>query len=194
MKVAIIDYGAGNVTSLAFALKRVGVESISITFEADELLRSDAVIFPGVGHAAFAMHQLKNYQLDKVIPELKQPFLGICLGMQLMCEHTEEGNCDGLGIFNVKVKQFPDHLKVPHMGWNTVVPSSDTRLIESDDWFYFVHSYYAEISIHTVGKTDYMLDFSAILHKDNFIGCQFHPEKSAVLGEKYLKSFLNLVE
>lgn len=193
MNVAIIDYGAGNVTSLGFALKRIGVENISITFEADELLRSDAVIFPGVGHAAFAMDQLKKYQLDKVIPELKQPFLGICLGMQLMCEHTEEGNCDGLGIFDVRVRQFPDKLKVPHMGWNTVIPLTDTGLTASDNWFYFVHSYYAEISKHTVGKTDYMFDFSSILQKDNFMGCQFHPEKSAVQGEKYLQSFLNLV-
>jgi imidazole glycerol-phosphate synthase subunit HisH len=194
MKVAIIDYGAGNITSLSFALERLGVKEIAISNKKDVIEEADKVIFPGVGHATYAMKQLRDFGLDAVIPNLKQPVLGICLGMQLMCAKTEEGNEEGLGIFQAHVKKFEPLQKVPHMGWNTVDYSHSPFIEEFQlsEWYYFVHSFYAEISSETIGKTDYINSFSAVMHKDNFIGCQFHPEKSGPAGKKFLQQFLSI--
>jgi imidazole glycerol-phosphate synthase subunit HisH len=194
MKVAIIDYGAGNITSLSFALERLGVKEIAISNKKDVIEEADKVIFPGVGHAGYAMRQLRNFELDRIIPNLKQPVLGICLGMQLMCTKTDEGNEEGLGIFKADVKKFEPLQKVPHMGWNTVSYdfSPFGEKLQSSDWYYFVHSFYAEISAETVGKAEYINSFSAVMQRNNFIGCQFHPEKSGAAGENFLQQFLSL--
>lgn len=191
MKVAIIDYGSGNVFSVQSALNKLGVNPI-ITKEKKEIESADAVIFPGVGHAKFAMKQLQKTGLDELIPHLKQPVLGICLGMQLMCESTEEGDVKGLNIFDgVKVLKFKDVPKVPHMGWNELSGGKGIfQNLESD--VYFVHSYYVESSPYTVSKTYYGSGFSSSLMKDNFYACQFHPEKSGKAGEEILKNFLAL--
>lgn len=188
MRVAVIDYGAGNLTSLKYALQRCGVSNVQITSDRGVIRAADRVIFPGVGHAAFAMQSLKAMKLDQLIPELKQPVLGICLGMQLMCSYSEEGEVQGLGIFDAGVRRFGLGLKVPHMGWN--IANFSNELFE-DNYFYFVHSYFVELCPQTVATTDYGTTFSAVLRHDNFTGCQFHPEKSGKAGEHFLKQFLS---
>lgn len=191
MKLTIINYGAGNVFSVKAAFQRLGIEPL-LSNDIGEIQSSDLVIFPGVGHAEAAMIQLKESKLDLIIPALKQPVLGVCLGMQLMCESTEEGNVKGLNIFNeVRVKKFDDNLKVPHMGWNEI---GETKGILSGliDPVYFIHSYYAPENEYTIAKTLYPTAFSAAMEKDNFIGCQFHPEKSGEIGEEILRRFLSL--
>ncbi|WP_235298949.1 imidazole glycerol phosphate synthase subunit HisH [Portibacter marinus] len=192
-KVVIIDYGAGNVQSVRFALERLGVNAV-LTNRADEIRTADKIIFPGVGEARSAMDQISKNNLHQVIPTLKQPFLGICLGMQIICSFSEERNTKCLEIFEEKVRRFRVSGKVPHMGWNTVnlKPSLLLKGITDNAYFYFVHSYYAPICEHTIGSCDYDVSFSAILEKDNFYGCQFHPEKSAQNGEKLIQNFLEL--
>lgn len=193
MKLVIIDYGAGNIKSIQFAFKRLGVDAI-LSSNAEEIKAADKVIFPGVGEASSAMTKLKESGLDRLIPELKQPVLGICLGMQLMCRSTEEGNTEGLGIFDVDVKRFSNEVKVPQMGWNTIsdLESPLFEEIRDSDYMYLVHSYYAEDSEESIAKTNYELQYASALQKDNFYGVQFHPEKSGKSGERILQNFLNL--
>jgi imidazole glycerol-phosphate synthase subunit HisH len=193
MKVAIIKYNAGNIRSVDYALQRLGINS-TITDNKEEILSADKVIFPGVGEASSAMKYLKDKELDVLIKNLKQPVLGICLGMQLLCSWSEEGNTDGLGIFDMKVKKFIGAEKVPHMGWNNItkLTSSLFNAIPESTYFYFVHSYYASTGENTIAQTNYINDFSASLHKNNFYGVQFHPEKSGAIGSKVLENFLKL--
>jgi glutamine amidotransferase len=189
--VAIIKYNAGNIQSVQNALHRLGQEYI-ITDDPKLILSAEKVIFPGVGEASTAMKYLKERDLDSVIKSVKSPFLGICLGLQLMCNQTEEGNTDCLGIFDTDVKLFPPEEKVPHMGWNNF-KSLKGKLFENidpKDDVYFVHSYYAALNDDTVAVCDYIQPFSAALHKDNFYATQFHPEKSARIGEQILQNFL----
>jgi imidazole glycerol-phosphate synthase subunit HisH len=189
MKITIIDYGAGNVFSVKSAFERLGLNPI-LSFNKDEICSSDYVIFPGVGHAQDAMKQLIFHNLESLIPSLKQPVLGICLGMQLMCEYSEEGNTKALGIFdNIQVKKFSSEIKTPHIGWNNLEKSTGFLHEISDD-VYFVHSYYASISNHTIAISNNGIDFSAALQKNNFYACQFHPEKSGKVGEIILTNFL----
>ena len=191
--IAIIDYDAGNVKSVQNALKKLGFEA-EITSHIETIKNADKVIFPGVGEASSAMKKLQERGLDAVIPNLKQPVLGICLGMQLMCNASEEGNTKALGIFDCEVKLFPNSDIVPHMGWNNVSEMKGKLLenISDTDNFYFVHSYYAEICENTSSVCDYITPFSATLEKDNFYAAQFHPEKSGDAGFKLLENFLNL--
>lgn len=195
--IAIVKYNAGNVFSVTCALQRLGVEPV-VTDDPEVLRAADKVIFPGVGEASAAMGHLRASGLDKVIAGLKQPVLGICIGMQLMCRHSEEGNVDGLGIFDTVVKRFDNtrcpECKVPHMGWNTVEVGHPGIAGESLDgrYAYYVHSYYAEPCVHTEAITRYIVPFSAVLHRDNFYATQFHPEKSGCVGETILKNFLAL--
>jgi glutamine amidotransferase len=191
--IVIIDYGAGNIRSVQNALTRLGIES-KLTNQADEIRTAEKVIFPGVGEASFAMNQLREHQLDTLIPTLTQPVFGICLGMQLLCNSSEEGRTDALGIFNTSVKEFKPILNVPHTGWNSceIKPSALFNGISSSDDFYFVHSFYAEICADTIATCDYIEPFSAALQKDNFFGVQFHPEKSAGIGSKLIQNFLEL--
>ncbi|UBM61942.1 imidazole glycerol phosphate synthase subunit HisH [Candidatus Sulfidibacterium hydrothermale] len=191
MKIAIIDYGAGNVRSVQFALERLGVSG-KLTAEAEEIIRADKVIFPGVGEASSAMDALRRYGLDQVIPKLTQPVLGICLGLQLLCEWSEEGNTDCLGVFPAKVRSFPDNLKVPQVGWNTLsaLRSSLFQGVREASYAYFVHSYYVPVNSFTIAQSEYGIPFSAAMAKDNFYACQFHPEKSSTTGEQILKNFL----
>lgn len=190
MKLTIINYGAGNVFSVTSAFQRLGLNPI-LSADEEEIRSSDFVVFPGVGHAEMAMNQLKETRLDALIPSLEQPVLGVCLGMQLMCDSTEEGNTAGLGIFDgLIVVRFDEHLKVPHMGWNELV-NSKGLLSEIIEPVYFVHSYYAPLSKYTIAECLYPFAFSAALEKDNFLACQFHPEKSGKAGEEVLKRFLN---
>lgn len=191
--IAIIDYDAGNVKSVQNALKKLGFEA-EITSDIETIKNADKVIFPGVGEASSAMKKLQERGLDAVIPNLKQPVLGICLGMQLMCNASEEGNTKALGIFDCEVKLFPNSDIVPHMGWNNVSEMKGKLLenISDTDNFYFVHSYYAEICENTSSVCDYITPFSATLEKDNFYAAQFHPEKSGDAGFKLLENFLNL--
>ncbi|WMJ74954.1 imidazole glycerol phosphate synthase subunit HisH [Cytophagaceae bacterium ABcell3] len=193
MKVAIVKYNAGNLQSVMFALNRLGIEPI-VTDDKELLLSADKVIFPGVGQASSAIDHLRAKGLDKVLTALKQPFLGICLGLQLMCRHSEEGDVDCLGIFPVDVKVFPPEDKVPHMGWNALqgLKGELFKGIDEGGYVYFVHSYYAGLSEYTVAKTEYILPFSAALQKDNFYAAQFHPEKSGKEGETIIKNFLEL--
>jgi len=193
MKIAIIDYGAGNIKSIQFAFKRLGFEAL-LTNNADIIKQADRVIFPGVGEAGHVMTMLKESGLDQLIPRLKQPVLGICLGMQLMCKHTEESNTKGLGIFDVDVKKFTNTVKVPQMGWNTILnlKSSLFNNITAGEYMYLVHSYYAEQCNEVIATTHYEIDYASALQKDNFYGVQFHPEKSSSTGEQILKNFLNL--
>ena len=190
MNLVIIDYGAGNVFSVKSAFERLGIQ-VSITSEVEEIRSAYRVVFPGVGHAGAAMKKLKATGLNTLIPELKQPVLGVCLGMQLMCAATEEGMEKGLGIFDdVKVIRFNEDLNVPHMGWNNL--SQGLRFLEKTNGdVYFVHSYYAPISQYTVARCNYGVEFSAALQNKNFYACQFHPEKSGKVGEEILKRFLN---
>ncbi|MBE6282730.1 MAG: imidazole glycerol phosphate synthase subunit HisH [Mediterranea massiliensis] len=196
MKVVIIKYNAGNICSVDYALKRLGVDA-EISADPAVIRSADKVIFPGVGEAETTMEHLKATGLDKLIKELKQPVLGICLGMQLMCSHSEEGNADCLGIFDVDVKRFIPKRhedKVPHMGWNTIAQTNSALFngFDKDEYVYFVHSYYVPVNEHTAAVTDYIHPFSAALHKDNFYATQFHPEKSGGVGERILKNFLAL--
>ena len=191
--IAIIKYNAGNVKSVYNAVTRLGYEAV-ITDNFDTLENADKVIFPGVGEARSAMNYLKEKGLDIVIKNLKQPTLGICLGQQLMCAYSEEGNTDCLGIFPIQVKLFPSTEIVPHMGWNTIYGLSSKlfKNIEENSDIYYVHSYYCELSNFSIAKTDYILEYSAALNKNNFYATQFHPEKSAGIGEQILKNFLSL--
>lgn len=191
--IALIDYGAGNIRSVQNALSRLGVESL-LTNRPEELRTADKIIFPGVGEASFAMNQLREQGLDNIIPTLTQPVLGICLGMQLLCNFSEEGQTKALGIFDTTVKEFEPILNVPHTGWNSceMKPSPLFEGISSNDDFYFVHSFYAEICADTLATCDYIQPFSAALQKDNFFGVQFHPEKSAGIGSKLIQNFLKL--
>ena len=193
MKVVIIDYGAGNIKSIQFAFKRLGVEAV-LSNNVDEIKAADKIIFPGVGAASSAMSMLQKSGLDKVIPELKQPVLGICLGMQLMCNATEEGHTKGLGIFNTEVKRFSNVVKVPQMGWNVIfdLKSELFKGIKENEFMYLVHSFYAENCEASVAITDYEISYASALQKDNFYGVQFHPEKSGAEGERILKNFLNI--
>jgi len=189
--IAIIKYNAGNISSVKNALTRLGYESI-ITDDATEILNADKVIFPGVGEASSAMKYLKEKNLDQVILSIKKPMLGICLGLQLMCDYSEEGNTDCLGVFNVQVKKFPATEIVPHMGWNNFsnLKGDLFKNISLENDVYYVHSYYAEAGKNTVATCNYITPFSAALQKDNFYATQFHPEKSADIGEQILKNFL----
>lgn len=191
--IAILKYNAGNITSVRNALNRLGYESI-ITDNTEELFNADKVIFPGVGEAGTAMKYLRERGLDRAIISLKQPVLGICLGMQLMCRHSEEGDTTCLGIFDTDVKLFPAVDKVPHMGWNNFLSLKGDLFdgITTEDNLYYVHSYYAEICSSSTAICDYILPFSTSLQKQNFYATQFHPEKSADTGEKILKNFLRL--
>jgi len=193
MRIIIINYGAGNIKSIQFAFKRLGVTAV-LSNNVNEIKGADKVIFPGVGEASSAMKMLKESGLDKVIPTLKQPVLGICLGMQLMCNSSEEGNTKGLGIFNVNVKRFSNAVKVPQMGWNVVsdLKSDLFTDIKEKEFMYLVHSFYAENCQQAIAITDYEIDYAAALQKDNFYGVQFHPEKSSVAGAQLLQNFLNL--
>jgi len=193
MKIAIIDYGAGNIKSIQFALNRLGFEGI-LTNNPSEIRSAEKVIFPGVGEASSAMKKLKSSGLDELIPTLTQPVLGICLGMQLMCNHTEEGDTKGLGIFDTNIVQFSNRVKVPHMGWNTIynLQSPLFQGINEKEYLYLVHSYYAPLSENTIANTIYEKEFSSALQLNNFYGVQFHPEKSGMVGEKLLQNFLNL--
>lgn len=191
--VAIIDYNAGNITSVKNALDRLGYESM-LTSRHEEIMSADKVIFPGVGHANSAIIYLKNNGLDKIIKSLVQPTLGICLGLQLMCQNTEEGNVECLGIFDTNVKLFPPYDIVPHMGWNNISELSTPLFkdIKEDDSFYFIHSYFAGVCKYTIALCNYITPFSAAIRKDNFYATQFHPEKSGDVGDKILKNFLEL--
>ena len=193
MKITIIDYGAGNVQSVLFALERLGYEG-NVTNDWNTIKSADKVIFPGVGEASSAMKMLQESGLDVLIPTLKQPVLGICLGMQLMCKHSDEGNTNGLGIFDVNVVKFSKEVKVPQMGWNTIYNLKSLLFtgIKENEFMYLVHSFYAPLSENTIATTNYELEYSTALQRDNFYGVQFHPEKSGVFGEQILKNFLNL--
>ncbi|WP_296637144.1 imidazole glycerol phosphate synthase subunit HisH [Polaribacter sp.] len=193
MKLVIIDYGAGNIKSIQFAFKRLGIEAV-LSNNIDEIKAADKVIFPGVGEASSAMKMLKESGLDKVIPTLKQPVLGICLGMQLMCNSSEEGNTKGLGIFDVAIKKFSEKLKVPQMGWNVIynLQSDLFKGIKEKEFMYLVHSFYAENCSEAIATTDYEIEYASALYKDNFYGVQFHPEKSGIKGSKILENFLKL--
>jgi len=193
MKLVIVNYNAGNVKSLSFALKRLGVEPI-LSDNPEEILAADKVIFPGVGHAEYAMKQLKAKGLDKILPLVKNPFLGICLGQQLMCKHSEEGNTECLGLFDVEVKEFPPLEKVPHMGWNKLSNTKGPLFkgISEDAFVYHVHSYYIPVNPYMQAQCDYIVPFATSMNRDNFYACQFHPEKSGVVGEQILKNFLEL--
>lgn len=191
--IAIIKYNAGNVKSVENALLRLGYDCV-VTNDFDTLIQAEKVIFPGVGEAKSAMRYLVENGLDQVILNLKQPVLGICLGLQLMCSESEEGNVKCLGIFENNVRKFEETDLVPHMGWNDIhcLKGNLFHGIQNNKDFYFVHSYYAELSENTTAVCEYIVPFSASLEKDNFYATQFHPEKSADIGEKILKNFLEL--
>ena len=193
MDVTIIDYGAGNIQSIQFAFQRLGVNA-KLSNSVQEIQKADKVIFPGVGEASQAMEMLKKSKLDLLIPTRKQDVLGICLGMQLLCNYSEEGHTQGLGVFDVEVKQFSNVVKVPHMGWNRIknLQSDLLKNIEENSFMYSVHSYYANIGKHTIASSEYELEFSAALQSNNFYGVQFHPEKSSKDGAQLLQNFLNL--
>lgn len=191
--IAIIKYNAGNIRSVKNALERLGKESI-ITDDPSEIIKAERVIFPGVGEASTAMKYLREKGLDETITGLRQPVLGICLGLQLMCRHSEEGDTACLGIFDTEVKLFPGIDKVPHMGWNNFfsIKGDLFRGIKADDDVFYVHSYYPEICSSTIAVCDYIVPFSSAMNKENFYATQFHPEKSASVGERILKNFLEI--
>jgi len=193
VNVALVKYNAGNVLSVTHALRRLGIEPV-VTDDPRLLLEADKVILPGVGEASSAMRYLRMKGMDKVLKKLKQPFLGICLGLQLMCNHSEENDTSCLGIFDLSVRKFPPQNKVPHMGWNRLIFNEDPlfRGLDENAFIYYVHSYYAEISNDTIGTSEYILPFSAVLRKGNFYAIQGHPEKSGTDGEKILKNFIEL--
>ncbi|MCR5820826.1 MAG: imidazole glycerol phosphate synthase subunit HisH [Bacteroidaceae bacterium] len=200
MNVAIVKYNAGNIYSVVNALKRLGVDSL-LTDSPEELASADKVVFPGQGEASQAMSYLREHGLDQVICSLRQPVLGICIGMQLMCTHSEEGDTDCLGIFPAEVKRFQPRQhdeKVPHMGWNQIYMPANrcseepALMLPNGEFVYFVHSYYVPVCDFTSAICDYIQPFSAALHRDNFYATQFHPEKSGSVGERILRSFLDL--
>jgi imidazole glycerol-phosphate synthase subunit HisH len=193
MNIAIIKYNAGNIGSVANALERLGQESV-VTDNVEIIRHADKVIFPGVGEASNTMKYLKDTGLDLVIPQLKQPVLGICLGMQLMCGWSEEGDTNALGVFSEKVNLFRGQIKVPHMGWNSLnfTPDGIFKELKTGCYVYFVHSYYAEVGRATISTCNYGIQFSAALHHDNFFAVQFHPEKSGLVGQQILKNFIEL--
>lgn len=193
MNIVIVKYNAGNIQSLKFALQRLGVEPI-VTDDPEKLKGADKIIFPGQGEASTAMKYLKERQLDKVLIDLKQPFLGICLGMQLMCKRSEENDTECLGIIESDVLKFQHNLKVPHMGWNDIFNNKGPLLtgVQDGSFLYFVHSYYVEVGQYTVSTANYGIDFSNAIQKDNFYAIQPHPEKSADSGLKMLSNFLSL--
>lgn len=196
MKLVMIKYNAGNTRSLQYALQRLGVDPL-ISDDPEEILSADKIIFPGVGEASSAMNYLIEKELDKVIKLATQPFLGICLGMQLMCVHSEENDTSCLGIFEEKVKLFSSNdrkIKIPQIGWNTItdLKSDLFKDIPEQSHCYFVHSYFADAGQHTIATTDYCIPYSAALNKNNFYGVQFHPEKSALVGEKIIHNFLHI--
>ncbi|HSB93732.1 MAG TPA: imidazole glycerol phosphate synthase subunit HisH [Flavitalea sp.] len=198
MQIAIIKYNAGNIQSVLYALERIGVEA-EVTDDPGQITSADKVIFPGVGEASTAMNYLRERGLDKLIASLKQPVLGICLGMQLMCSWSEENDTTCLGIFEENVQRFKNttdtQLKIPQIGWNTVhdLKSKLFSEIEDNSFVYLVHSYYASLGEHTIATTDYIQPYSAALNRDNFYGVQFHPEKSAAAGEQLLKNFIEKI-
>ena len=196
MNVAIVKYNAGNINSVVKALKRLGIEP-TLTDDAEALQKADRVFFPGQGHAAKAMEYLKARKLDEVIRDLKQPVFGICVGQQLLCKHSEEGDADCIGIFDAEVKRFQPERhedKVPCMGWQKLYDLTSPLManLGEDPYVYFVHSYYVPICQETIATADYILPYSASMHKDNFYTCQFHPEKSGKVGEKILQNFLEI--
>ncbi|MEO6838376.1 MAG: imidazole glycerol phosphate synthase subunit HisH [Ginsengibacter sp.] len=201
MNIAIIKYNAGNVQSVLYALQRLGINAV-VTDDFEKIISADKVIFPGVGNAGSAMEYLREKKLDQLIISLKQPVLGICLGLQLLCNSSEEENTKCLGIFDSDVKKFDDssrkenktHFKIPHMGWNNIYNLSSPLMedVDENSFVYFVHSYYAELSSQTIATTEYIHPFSAAMQKDNFYGVQFHTEKSADAGEQILSNFLKL--
>jgi imidazole glycerol-phosphate synthase subunit HisH len=208
MKIAIIKYNAGNIQSVKFALERIGVSPV-VTDQIEELRSADKIIFPGVGEASSAMRYLRERKLDQFITTVRQPLLGICLGMQLLCQHSEEGNTDCMGIFDQKVKKFVspetkganNRLKIPQIGWNTIEAGANTgsfsspllKNIAPGEYMYFVHSYYAELGKNTIGTTRYIMEYSSMLQKDNFYAVQFHPEKSSRVGQQLLENFIACV-
>jgi glutamine amidotransferase len=194
MEIAIVKYNAGNIQSVLYALERIGVSAL-VTDDAEQLQKADKVIFPGVGEASTAMAYLKQRNLDQLIVSLKQPVLGICLGMQLMCAYSEENDTHCLGIFGEKVSQFTTTdplIKIPQMGWNTIsnLTSNLFQNIDEGSFVYFVHGFYASLGSDTIAQTDYIHPYSSALHRANFYGVQFHPEKSASVGEKILENFI----
>jgi glutamine amidotransferase len=193
MKIVIINYGAGNIQSIMFAIERLGFKAV-LSNNPEEIQQADKVIFPGVGEASSAMKKLKESGLDSLIPNLKQPVLGICLGMQLMCKSSEEGDTKGLGIFDVDVIKFTSKVKVPQMGWNQIydLKSDLFKGISENEFMYLVHSFYAPNCSEAIAITNYELEYASALQKDNFYGTQFHPEKSGAVGEKILDNFLKL--
>ncbi|GAB2537155.1 imidazole glycerol phosphate synthase subunit HisH [Rufibacter soli] len=193
MKTVIVDYKAGNVQSVLFALERLGVQA-TVTSNAEEIQSADKVIFPGVGEASSAMRALKEKNLDQLLPTLTQPFLGVCLGMQLLCQHSEEGDTPMLGIIPVQVKRFEVALKVPHMGWNNLHDLKGPLFsgIKEKEYAYFVHSYYAPVTEYTIAQSSYPEPFSAALQYQNFYAVQFHTEKSGPAGAQILQNFLQL--
>ncbi|PCI02197.1 MAG: imidazole glycerol phosphate synthase subunit HisH [Flavobacteriaceae bacterium] len=193
MKLVIIDYGAGNIKSIQFAFKRLGIDAV-LTDNPEQIKNADKVIFPGVGEASSAMEKLKDSGLDTLIPTLTQPVLGICLGMQLMCENCEEGDTKALGIFEVDVVRFSDAVKVPQIGWNQISNLSSPLFkgIKEMEYQYFVHSYYVPNTSQKIASCNYEMNYAAALQQDNFYGVQFHPEKSGKAGELILKNFINL--
>ncbi|WP_298485739.1 imidazole glycerol phosphate synthase subunit HisH [uncultured Maribacter sp.] len=193
MKIVIINYGAGNIQSIKFAIKRLGYEAV-LTDNVEEIKAADKVIFPGVGEASSAMAKLRDSGLDTLVPNLKQPVLGICLGMQLMCNTSEEGSTKGLGIFDVDVIKFNNEVKVPQIGWNEIsdLKSPLFSNIKDNAHIYLVHSFYAPICDETIATSGYGINYSAALQKNNFYGTQFHPEKSSKVGEQILENFLSI--
>ena len=193
MNLVIINYNAGNTQSVTYALQRLGVEP-TLSEDPEVIRAADKVIFPGVGEASTAMGFLKERGLDEVIKDLKQPVFGVCLGLQLMCRYSEENDTECLGIFDIDVRKFAPQLKVPQMGWNTLTEMNSPLFdgLTEEPHVHFVHSYYAELSKHTIAKTDYINGFSAALHKDNFYALQAHPEKSGKVGARILENFLRL--
>ncbi|MAN27139.1 MULTISPECIES: imidazole glycerol phosphate synthase subunit HisH [Mesonia] len=191
MKIVIINYGAGNIQSIKFAIQRLGFEA-KLSDDVEEIQQAGRVIFPGVGEASSAMKKLKATGLDQLIPQLTQPVLGICLGMQLMCQHSEEGNTKGLGVFDVEVKRFSNQVKVPQIGWNQIsnLKSELFQGVKEQEFMYLVHSFYAEKCDEMIAETTYDVPYASALQKDNFYGVQFHPEKSSDAGEKILENFL----
>ena len=197
MKVSIVKYNAGNIFSVINAVKRLGIEPLW-TDDSQELMSSDRVIFPGQGEAGNAMNYLRSRNLDQVIKDLKNPVLGICIGQQLLCQHSEESDTDCIGVFPIQVKRFQPKVheeKVPCMGWNSLNLKGDSPLFRGlgeRDYVYFVHSYYCELCENTIAEADYILPYSAALQKDNFFATQFHPEKSGAVGNKIIENFINL--
>ena len=194
MELAIIKYNAGNIQSVLYALERIGMQAI-VTDDPEAIRSAERVIFPGVGEASSAMQYLRERKLDELILGLRQPVLGICLGMQLMCRFSEENNTTCLGIFNEDVRRFQStsrDFKIPQMGWNTItgLKTGLFQDVPESSYCYFVHSFYASLGPHTIAVTDYIHPYSAGLHRDNFYGVQFHPEKSAAVGEKIIRNFL----